>query len=264
MRNLIQHNSPTLSWMRRARVFAQLTILVAIPGGARMLAGQAPPTPVSAAAPASPAHKPAHSRKHIVAPVAQPAPVVQALALPVAPPAPELPLWPANDKPTQANVTWDSQGLRIDAANSSLRQILRDVAAATGAKVEGLESDERVFGAYGPGPASSVLSQLLQGCDYNVMMVGDQGQGTPREIVLSSRHTGGATTPPGANPNPNQASDDDSAEAEDAQQQQPAPPPQRPEFGRGRGPMGPQQLQEIQQRQQQMRQMSGSSPAPQN
>jgi hypothetical protein len=52
---------------------------------------------------------------------AAPAPV------PVTPPAPELPKWPANEKAVQATVTWDSQGLRIEAANSSLEQILNDL-----------------------------------------------------------------------------------------------------------------------------------------
>ena len=151
---------------------------------------------------------------------------------PVTPPAPELPHWPVNEKPDQASVTWDSQGLRIDAANSSLQQILKDVSTATGVKVEGMGSDERIFGAYGPGQARDVLSQLLQGSGYNVLMIGDQGQGTPRQIVLTARKTGGlepakagqATTP------------EEDAEAEDQPQQgepKPANPPYRPNFGPG-------------------------------
>jgi hypothetical protein len=172
--------------------------------------------------------------------------------VPIAPPAPELPHWPVNDKPAEAAVTWDSQGLRIEAANSSLRQILKDVSTATGAKVEGLGADERVFGAYGPGRARDVLSQLLQGCGYNVMMVGDLGQGTPRQIVLSSRHSG--DTPNSANPSAASNSDDEDTDTDD-QPQPPAQPlvpvPSRPGVGPGSPPRTPQQImQEMQQQQQ--------------
>ncbi len=58
--------------------------------------------------------------------------------------------------------------------------------------------DQRIFGAYGPGPARDVLSQLLDGSGYNVLMIGDQGQGTPRRIVLSARPAGPAQ--PSGNP----------------------------------------------------------------
>ena len=46
-------------------------------------------------------------------------------------------------------MSWDSRGLEIEAYNSSLNQILRQVAADTGAKLEGLTQDQRVFGSYG-------------------------------------------------------------------------------------------------------------------
>lgn len=157
----------------------------------------------------------------------------------------------------EATVTWDSQGLRISAVNSSLDEILKEVATKTGATVEGLDADERIFGVYGPGNARDVLSQLLLGTGYNVLLVGDQGQGTPREIVLSSRHAASSTTA-GANPAP--ASDEDDSSADDQPQpQQPQPPPFRQGFGPGaRSPQEIQQemlqrQQEIERRQQQMR-----------
>ncbi|MGA2888289.1 MAG: hypothetical protein ABSE51_09585 [Terracidiphilus sp.] len=167
-----------------------------------------------------------------------------------APPEPELPQWPANEKAAQATVTWDSEGLRIEAANSSLGQILNDVATETGAKVEGLQADQRVFGVYGPGPARDVLSELLQGSGYNVIMVGDQGQGTPRQIVLTARS--GATTSPAANPTASAANDEDADVLEE--QPQPMPmPPSRAGFGPGGQMRTPQQLSEEMQRQQEMR-----------
>jgi hypothetical protein len=197
-----------------------------------MLCAQAPTTAVST----TPAHKKAHPHK-------RPAAAAQPQSPPPAakPPEPELPKWPANEKPVPATVTWDSQGLRIDAANSSLAQILQDVATATGATVEGFNADQRVFGAFGPGPARDVLCQLLQGSGYNVLLIGDQGQGTPREILLSLRHAGPAT-PPDSKTTPARDEDTDTDE-----QPQPSQPPIRPGVLPGR-PLTPQQIQ--QQRQQ--------------
>ncbi|HZP06105.1 MAG TPA: hypothetical protein VFB43_14480 [Terracidiphilus sp.] len=142
--------------------------------------------------------------------------VEPASATPAPPPPPD---WPINDKPAPATVVWDSQGLRIDAANSSLQQILKDVSTDTGTKVEGMNADQRVFGSYGPGPANEVLSQLLSGTGYNVLMIGDQGAGTPRQIVLSSKPSGPA--PAGGNNNRTTMSEEDyEAEQEMREQEQ--------------------------------------------
>jgi hypothetical protein len=156
-------------------------------------------------------------------------------------------------------VTWDSQGLKIDATNASLHQILNDVSTATGTKVEGFVADERVFGEYGPGQARDILSQLLHGSGYNVLMIGDQGEGTPRQVVLSPRKAGGA--PASANHPSQDTQDDDVPEQPEVEEQ---PPPQQPLIN-GRPPMPPQGppgaprtpqqvLQELQQRQQEMQQ----------
>ena len=210
------------------------------------LAAQAPAATPAATSASSPAHKPLHLRTRPGAahPLTQPAP--QAFA-PLPPPAP--PAWPANDRPAQAAVVWDSQGLHIDAQNSSLQQILKDFSTASGAQIEGMGSDERVFGTYGPGQARDVLSQLLQGSSYNVIMIGDQGQGAPRQIVLSIRPTGDAQP---AAANTSASSNEDDADVEEPPQQ-PQPPPGvlRPGFP-PRGPMTA-NMQEQQQRQQQIR-----------
>jgi hypothetical protein len=138
----------------------------------------------------------------------------------VTPPPPEPPHWPANERPADASVTWDSHGLLITAQNSSLKQILNDVSAATGAKVEGLGADQRIFGAYGPGKARDVLSQLLDGTGYNVLMIGDQGEGTPRQIVLTSRN--GSNAPQAAAnaapPVPNAAEEEPPPDEEPAEE----------------------------------------------
>jgi hypothetical protein len=173
----------------------------------------------------------------------------------VPPPEPEKPKWPAFDKPTAASVVWDSHGLSIDASNSSLEQILKDVSAATGSKVDGLTADQRVFGEYGPGQARDVLSQLLQGSGYNVLMIGDQGKGAPKQILLSVRQAG-ASQPVARN---NAANND-----EDEVEEQPAPqePIQtRPGFPPGMAPRTPQQIeQEMEQRREQMQQQPGQAP----
>jgi hypothetical protein len=240
-------NSSALRRNLGVRVLAPLALLAALLGGGQMLAEEAPATSI----PHATVHKASHPHKKTVAvhakhatvkaaEAAKTVPAPQATAIPATPPAPEMPHWPANEKATPATVTWDSQGLRIEAANSSLRQILKDVSAATGATVSGLDTDQRVFGAYGPGPAHEVLSKLLQGSGYNILMTGDQGQGTPREIHLTSLHgSGGAPATAAA-----KASDDD--DDDDDVEETPAPtPPQRPGLGQQR--RTPPQVQQRQQ-----------------
>ncbi|MGA2753102.1 MAG: hypothetical protein ABSE53_04990 [Terracidiphilus sp.] len=177
----------------------------------------------SSPAPAAPAHKSVHPHKKPVAAVPAPQP-----APPPAPVVPPPPNWPANDLPGAASVVFDSRGLLIVASNSSLAQILKDVSTDTGAKVEGMGADQRIFGTYGPGPARDVLSQLLDGSGYNVLMVGDRGAGTPRRIVLTippgSTIQSKATNTP-APPRNDDTDSDQSASESDAEQEPPQPAP---------------------------------------
>jgi hypothetical protein len=234
-----------------ATVFSALLLIAAHP-----LAARAQQTAV----PSAPQHKAlrAHTRPgaaHPLTPPPTPAPA------PATASAPEAPHWPANDSPAPASVVWDSQGLRIDAENSSLQQILKDFSTATGAQVDGMAADERVFGSYGPGQARDILSELLQGSGYNVIMVGDQGQGAPRQIVLSVRRA--ASAQPATATNPASSTDDDAEADEPPQPPQGAPGPFRPGFS----PTGPlrtvQQLNMQQQmREQQMRQQQEQQTQP--
>lgn len=156
-----------------------------------------------------------------------------------APPAPQKPDWPVNNPPSPASVVLDSRGLRIDAMNSSLLQILKQVCTETGARIEGLNADQRVFGVYGPSRPRDVIAQLLEGSGYNVVMVGTEGNGAPLQIVLSERPKGGAQ--PNAPVSPSELM---------APPYQPPVPVVRPK----EPPRTPQQiLQEMQQRQQQLR-----------
>ena len=130
---------------------ALLAAATALFAAQSLFAAQTPAAQTPAPPPATtPAQKPVHPHKRPspAHPLASPA---QSDSATVTPPVPEPPHWPVNDKPVEASVVWDSQGLRIDAVNSSLQQIMKDVSTATGTKVEGLGSDQRVFGDYGPG-----------------------------------------------------------------------------------------------------------------
>jgi hypothetical protein len=98
----------------------------------------------------------------------------------------------------------------------------------------------------------------LHGSSYNVLMLGDQGEGTPREIILSQRTSGGAQ--------PNQANrlvqqdDEDQVqqpEPDEPNRQQMVPPNQpmnQPMVNQPGGPMTPQQRMLEMQRQQMLMQ----------
>jgi hypothetical protein len=234
MRISIPFTSPVTQKLSCARGMKALAVLAVALAGAQLLTAQTPAAPPATA----PAHKAIH--RHPTPTAAHSAtPPAPAAPAPVLAKEPETPHWPANERAHPAAVTWDSQGLRIEAANSSLQQILNDVSTATGAKVEGLGADERVFGAYGPGQVRDVLSKLLQGSAYNVIMIGDQGQGAPRQIVLTSRNSTGAQAPTARRAT--DADDDDSADS-DADEPQQAPPPIQPGFVPGNSPRSPQPL----------------------
>ncbi len=172
-----------------AALFAALALL---PG--TMLAAQTPPRPPAAA----PAHKPAIRARN------PPPPSPRA--------SPRQASYAAGASPAQTS--------RLARKRSSLRGIrglgqpwpahrgfqLQPGADPEGSfyrdrrKLEGMDQDQRIFGTYGPGPARDVLSQLLDGSGYNVLMIGDRGQGTPRRIVLSAHSGGGGAAPPAASP----------------------------------------------------------------
>lgn len=144
-------------------------------------------------------------------------------------------------------MTWTAQGLSIDARNSSLRQILDSVQSQIGVKIQGMNKDERVFGVYGPGEPREVLSQLLEGTDYNLLMVGNGKNGVPQQILLSEKPAGG--------PQPNApVAQGDIYEPPVAPYEPPQPMPP-PGMHPPQTPRTPQQiLQEMQQRELIMRQ----------
>lgn len=182
--------------------------------------------------------------------------VASAQTAPAAPPKLQ---WPIDQPPNPATVTWDSQGLSIEASNSSLDQILQEITVDTGVKLQGLNHDERIYGNYGPGPAREVLSKLLDGSGYNVLMIGGSGDQPPLQIILSP------SVPASSEPaNRAQASsNDDENQADDQPQQLPEPPqpmPSRSPFGPGAQRVPLEMQQQMQIRQQQIEQQQGNTP----
>ena len=252
--------------LKCAMVPGALFAATLLAGGSCLAQAPAPPAPSAHHARAAKphAHPPAKKKAAQAAPVAQtPAP-------------PPMPHWPINDNPNPAAVVWDANGLRINATNSSLQQILNEVSTDTGTKVVGSVPDQRIYGSYGPGQAGDVLSQLLQGSGYNVLLAGDIGHGAPSEIVLSPRRAGSANAPNTVNRQQQQDPD------EDIPDEQPPPPEEQPQpqvqqppnqMWPGFGPNGPirtpqQVMEEMQQRQllqqQQMQEQQQNNTAPQS
>jgi len=162
-------------------------------------------------------------------------------------------------------VNLTSGKLTVRANNSSLSEILHEISKTSGMKVEGLQTSgggQRIFGIYGPGAPRDVLSELLDGAGYNVLMLGVTSSGAPRELALTVRSNG--TAAPTAQPQPDNANQNDDSEGDaeptqypDENQQNVAPPPALPE-----GRRTPQQmLEELQrQRQQQQEQQQDQQP----
>ncbi len=233
-------------------VWALLMLAACVLVNSHLASAQTNPSP----APAAPLHKHVHPRKKPAAATPAPKPPPQPAS--VAPPPPN---WPANDLPGAASVVFDSRGLLVVASNSSLTQILKEVSLETGAKVEGMDADQRIFGTYGPGPARDVISQLLDGSGYNVLMIGDRGEGTPRRVVLTARSGGTAAKTTANNTPPPNNEDTDADQPPEPQAEQEPPQPEQ----NGAAPPVPvrtpqQIMQEMQERQRQQQQNGPQNP----
>lgn len=101
----------------------------------------------------------------------------------------------SNPNPTPATVLLNNGLLTVDANNSDLGQILKDIADVSGMSIDGSISSVRVFGVYGPSNSREVLTDLLTGLGYNFMMVGATQEGTPRQLQLSLRNASATPTP---------------------------------------------------------------------
>ena len=122
---------------------------------------------------------------------------------------------PDPNRAHKADVRYDSGLISINANNSSLNQILREISRQTGMKISGGVRDERVFGHYGPAPVADILTTLIDGTGTN-MVLRQTASNSPKELILTPR-SGGASPP-----NPNAPGFDDSSD--DDRDAQPAPP----------------------------------------
>jgi hypothetical protein len=167
-----------------------------------------PLSALSQSAPAqnAPAVRHALRKKAVTAPVPEPA----------LPPRPTVAPSLFEQAPAPATVTAHTNELTVTADNSSLTQILHQVSSATGMRLDGLGGDERVFGSFGPGAPREVLTALLNGTSYNVVMVGDLPNGAPRQLLLSRRASGGTSPQPAAGANQNQPHNGDEDNPDDS------------------------------------------------
>ena len=202
--------------------------------------------------------------------------------LPAYTPAPLQPL-PLEQVPAVAPRVHFSDGeLTIVAHNSTLSDVLKEVREQTGAELDiPPNANERVVADLGPGPARSVLADLLNGTHFNYVMVGSiTDPKAIQSIVLTPRTAGPdtATTasnlPVGAQRGFGQPAmmtstpaevgpSDDSADEADAPDDQADQADQNQPNNNGQPttPKTPEQLlQELQRQQQQMQQQQNQQP----
>jgi hypothetical protein len=117
---------------------------------------------------------------------------------------------PAPPAPVNSNgvrVVVGKGQLEIHARNATLSEVLFQVEQQTGAEIaipSGTEQ-QRVIGDFGPGTASEVLAQLLNGSDLNFVVVGSANNPSAlRSVILTHKNPGLAeyvprdNTPPAA------------------------------------------------------------------
>jgi hypothetical protein len=197
-----------------------------------------------------------------VSPAATPAPAAQAAVSSQPAPSQPAPSQPTGVAPSMlqqpaqdAQIVFADGNLSIHADNSSLAAILHQVASNSGMKIEGLGSDERVFGNFGPGAPRDVLADLLVGTAYNQVLLGDLSNGAPRELILSPTRSG-ATVPSPA-PQANAIANADDNNEPEAVEATPPPQPEPPAGSTQQPPPGVRTPQQLFEQLQQMRAAQG-------
>jgi len=139
---------------------------------------------------------------------------------------------PAKPAVHRAQIVYAQGQLQVVADNSSLNQILRDIAQQTGMKITGGVADQRVFGKYGPGPPAMILATLLDSTDSN-MLLRESPAHAPQELILTPRNGGPTPPSPSASAADDQAAGEPSnwqpdSTGQPAQALQQSPNPQTP------------------------------------
>ncbi len=166
-----------------------------------------------------------------------------------------------------AQVQYANKQLTITARNSTMSDILAQVKKLTGASMDfPPNAAERVVGQFGPGPAREVLASLLDGTNFNYVLLGSAKNPTGVDrVIVTVKPTGPEVSRPAQ---PNIAQQDESEQeglgTADADQDQNLenPPPddqaQQPssdaDQNAPQGPKTPEQLLQELQRQQQLQQ----------
>ncbi len=114
----------------------------------------------------------------------------------------------------RASVSLQNGLMTVTASNSSLNQVIREIARQTGMHVTGYVAEDRVFGTYGPAEPAAILATLLDGTGSNLLIVQNSAD-LPKQLILTPRT--GAPTPP----DPNAAAE---SAAEAGPEEQPVPP----------------------------------------
>jgi hypothetical protein len=176
--------------------------------------------------------------------------------------------------------------LTIVAHNSTLSDVLKEVREQTGAELDiPPNANERVVADLGPGPARSVLADLLNGTHFNYVMVGSitdpkaiqsivltPRTGGPDTATTAANHPGGpqpgfgrpatmTATPAEVGPANDDAAEEPDASDDQADQPEQADQNQQNNNGQPNTPKTPEQLlQELQRQQQQMQQQQNQQP----
>lgn len=154
-------------------------------------------TPHSNPIPTKPLAKKSRAKKP--APVSEPAPVPQQAAPPV-------PLRPSQMPAVPARVSYQNNLLTIVAENSTMADVLAQLRAATGIKVEtvGGPSSERIAARIGPAPVRDVILSLVQGSQYDFIILGVEGNpGAVERLILTPKMgSGGVVTASAPPPSP--------------------------------------------------------------
>jgi hypothetical protein len=108
---------------------------------------------------------------------------------PVDAPQEVLPLTPEQRPAAPPLVIYLNGKLSVTAKNSTLGDVLRAIAAKTGAAIDVPENaNERIVSQLGPGPARDVMASLLNGSHFNYVMVGTEDDpNAVARVVLTAK-----------------------------------------------------------------------------